>query len=62
MAVLYPRHVDNSDRISSAVNVVTWFMLAASGLAVLVRLIAKRSLSKQWGIDDGLALAALVRV
>jgi hypothetical protein len=42
------------------INVITWILLIASGLAVLTRLTTKRALGRRWGIDDAFVVAALV--
>ena len=43
------------------VNIVTWFLLAVSVLAVIARISAKRTILKWLGLDDALVVAALVR-
>lgn len=41
-------------------NVVTWFLLITSALAVLTRLITKRALKRRIDVDDAFVVAALV--
>jgi len=57
---LSSRQLHSSHSLSAIVNVITWFLLVASGLAILTRLLTKRALERRIDIDDALAVAALV--
>ena len=56
----FSRQLHSSHNLSAIVNVITWFLLVASGLAILTRLLTKRALQRRIDIDDALAVAALV--
>ena len=49
------------DNPGSVVNVVSWFLLVATTLAVIVRLATKQAVSHEHTGDDVVVLAALVR-
>jgi hypothetical protein len=57
---LSSRQLHSPHNLSAIVNVITWFLLVASGLAILTRLLTKRALQRRIDIDDALAVAALV--
>lgn len=57
---LSSRQLHSSHNLSAIVNVITWFLLVASGLAILTRLLTKRALERRIDIDDALAVAALI--
>jgi arginine exporter protein ArgO len=57
---LSSRQLHSPHNLSAIVNVITWFLLVASGLAILTRLLTKRALERRIDIDDALAVAALV--
>ncbi|OCK96684.1 uncharacterized protein K441DRAFT_606998 [Cenococcum geophilum 1.58] len=57
---LSSRQLHSSHSLSAIVNVITWFLLVASGLAILTRLLTKRALERRIDIDDALAVAALI--
>ena len=43
------------------VTIITWVLLFISSLAILIRLLSKWVVSRKFHVDDGLAIAALVR-
>lgn len=45
----------------SVVNIVSWFLLVATALAVIARMATKKAVSHKFTIDDAVVFAALVR-
>lgn len=56
-----PRRPGSGADVGPFVNVVTWTLLITSALAVLTRLITKRTLRRRIDVDDAFVMLALVR-
>ncbi len=60
MSTSNSRPVDTPANHGPIVSVLTWFLLAATILAVIARVLTKRAISRRLATDDYLIFAALV--
>ena len=50
----------SAQNVAPVICAITWLLLAWTGLAVLLRLLTRHFIGRQWGLDDVLFAGAFV--